>query len=436
MRLLWTALAILVVASGVSHAQSRNGMVDGKTLDQWIKLLKSRDPSVVERAIQNITKFGPAARSDAGPELIKWVNDPRDVAVRSNAAFAIGVIGLDSGDVRAGVTALVRCLNNDNQRVVRFRAIYALGKLGPDAESATPALVSAMRDSAAWEVRASAADALAKVTYRQGKPPMLRAVTALTHALSDRAAQVRLQAILALATVGAPGLVGEARAIRADETQALRTLVRKDKDKGNAVWGRAALLGLKLEQNPADVTKLVGEIGKEMTNPELEVRVQTAAALGALVKTDRAAVRGLLPGLVGMLADKEQTAAQAASDTLVHVKDLLSDRDVDRIDQLLHSSRASARAAAAQTLGLLGDKSIRYIGDLVALLQDPESSVASAACDALANIGEPAKALALPALNQIVISGPYDVRPSALRALIRLSQPKAEQQNVPNKATR
>jgi hypothetical protein len=70
------------------------------------------------------------------------------------------------------------------------------------------------------------------------------------------------------------------------------------------------------------------------------------------------------------------------------------------------------------------------------LLQDPDPSVVSATCLALADLGKVAKPFAIPALNRLVQTGSEKVRPVALTALTRLTtdavaQPPKRGKNSP-----
>src|SRR5438309_7274143 len=60
----------------------------GKTLDDWIKELRSTDPSVKENVLRTIPLFGDKA-AKAVPAIIDHLNPGYDVSVRVNACVAL-----------------------------------------------------------------------------------------------------------------------------------------------------------------------------------------------------------------------------------------------------------------------------------------------------------------------------------------------------------
>jgi len=417
MRPLFAAVLMLVTGASAVGGDSRNDIIEGKTLEQWVKDLKSRDPGVIERAMRNISLYKAAARELAGPELIKRLTY-RDVGVRVNAALAIGEIGLDPRDVKSGVSALVQRVNLDKESVVRFHAIIALGRLGNQAEDAISVLLSALSDQA-WEIRKAAAFALGEVSYVSSQPPVLRVVKALVGALNDASAPVRLEAVMALAKVGAPSLTPvRANMLRDEETHALRTAIRRDRDKTVVIWAHATLVALRLDPKPTPHVQAIADL---LSNRSLDVRKHATAALARLGPLQPKEVRPLIPQIIKGLEDEDTNGSAATASALgQQLKDLLDSANVDQIDRLLTNGRSEVRCMAAQTLGLLGNKcSSKQVQDLLKLLEapDPDETVLTAAGQALAALGDVARATATPVLKRLAQSGSESVRSIALQVL-------------------
>lgn len=155
---------------------------------------------------------------------------------------------------------------------VRLSAAVALGKLGPDARSAVPALIGALRDSDevdAFRVRFAIVDALASIGTA--------AVPDLIELLQDRDRGVRSSAVVAL------------RGIGSDAKEAVPYLIR-------ALENAASLKGPISYALPHYVAKALGQIGPDaraaipnlktlLGHPSWRVVVSAAGAL-AVMKQD------------------------------------------------------------------------------------------------------------------------------------------------------
>ena len=89
-------------------------------------------------------------------ELERMLRDS-DPAVQTQGAFGLGRLGPQA---RSAVPALIEALKKDAN--VRQNAARALGQIGPEAKEAVPALIDALGDSE-WSVRRQAALALGQV---------------------------------------------------------------------------------------------------------------------------------------------------------------------------------------------------------------------------------------------------------------------------------
>jgi HEAT repeat protein len=160
------ALAIVAVAAA-----------DGAEVRELVAKLKSNDSDARRAAAKDLGELGADAKS-AVPDLIKALNNDKDLFVRRFAAEALGAIGPDAV---SAVPDLGKALN-DSRKEVQLAAADALGKLG---EASIKVLTSAVKDgNKDPEVRRKAAQGLGKI----GKPAH-SSVSALTMALKGKVAR-------------------------------------------------------------------------------------------------------------------------------------------------------------------------------------------------------------------------------------------------------
>src|SRR5262249_41992304 len=138
--LLLAALSLLLVSADLPAQQS--GFL-GKSLNQWLEDLSSRDARERRAAAFALGKTGGAAVA-AVPRLVHTLRDPVP-AVREAAAYALGEIGPTSWDQT--LPSLLNLLAKDDESLVRRSAAYALGQFGKSLPTASPEQVSAVRDA-------------------------------------------------------------------------------------------------------------------------------------------------------------------------------------------------------------------------------------------------------------------------------------------------
>ena len=281
--------------------------VAGKTLEQWIKELKHADPSVRENAVRTLHLFGPRA-SKAIPDIIHMTGSDYDVSLRVNGCIALMTLEIDKKDEAAAVQALVKQLTDNPQAVVRLHAAMALGRFKEGAKAAIPGLIAATRDRGSWEIRKAAVGSLARVSKDKVTGPDPRATAALLDALKDYGAKVRLEAVMALGSMGKPA----SEMTRQTVMRALQNELR-DRDPTIGVWCYVGMMAL---DRMADT--YLAEIIKFLKKGDVPTRTHAARALGMVgpeVKKQmpRKKVDELVTALVSALKDPEASVAEMAA---------------------------------------------------------------------------------------------------------------------------
>jgi hypothetical protein len=116
-------------------------MHDGRSAQQWLKMLDSPDPQVRSDAIFALGAIGPDAAM-ALPALKVILREDSDVGCRRQASLALGKMTPASRDA---VEELAQALE-DEDIVVRVNAAVALSRLREEARPAVPALIRAVED--------------------------------------------------------------------------------------------------------------------------------------------------------------------------------------------------------------------------------------------------------------------------------------------------
>jgi HEAT repeat protein len=314
--------------------KSAGAVVGGKTLFEWQKDLKDKDPSIREKAI-SVLKFYRAAARDSVPDLVKALTDP-DISLRVNAVITLGYVGFEEKDREHVISGLIRCLHLDQQGIVKFQALRALGLLGQDAVNAVPRIASLIKDKTSWEVRAAAAYALGTTSLDPKKGMAREGWTALMAGIKDTCLEVRRQSILSLIVLGPPP--------RNENQQELQDLKRiaanKSEHEKVRIWARVCIMRISsvseehlvaiaryLRSEKADVriesARALATVGKDaksrkddlceaLKDKEAEVRAWSASALGSMGKD----VKECAPALQILKNDQDPVVRQAAIDAL------------------------------------------------------------------------------------------------------------------------
>ena len=132
----------------------------------------------------------PPYEGKSAAELEQMLRGPNPAA-QAQGAFGLSRLGPEA---RSAVPALIAALKKD--RLVRKNAALALGQIGPEARDAVPALSDALGDSE-WAVRRQAALALGQIG-----PEARKAIPALQKVSRDPDLLVRQAAQKALKQIG------------------------------------------------------------------------------------------------------------------------------------------------------------------------------------------------------------------------------------------
>jgi HEAT repeat protein len=278
--------------------------IGGKTLEQWIKEIKSTDPAICENAIRTVILFGKKG-AKAAPALIDQLSH-RDSSVKGNAAASLGYLSayLTNTDTERAVVRLANSMT-DGQSLVAFHAAMALYFFGNQARPVIPQLINASKDNLTWELRRAATMALGVAGAPDGKFPQdRRAVMALADRTEDRCSVVRLEAVTGLGMCGQPAAEADKLAVLA----ALEARYKTDKDDSVRIWAHASYMYIDGKFSDAQLSA----IASFLKSPKMSSRAHAAKALGTIGKEAGA----YASKVVDLLEDKEPIAALTAANAL------------------------------------------------------------------------------------------------------------------------
>jgi HEAT repeat protein len=368
--LLVAALGLLTIPAGLP-GQQPNFL--GKSLNQWLDELSSRDARVRRGAAFALGKSGGEAVS-AVPKLVRTLRDPVP-AVREAAAYALGEIGPTASDQT--VPSLLTLLTKDEEALVRRSAAFALGQFGKNLATAPPDQVDAVRDALAKAltdtdaaVRQTAASALGRLGAELARP----GVPALARALQDADAIVRRDTARALGEIGP--------AARAAVPEMLKCFNRKD-------------------ETPA-VRKTILHALVNVVGPE-----------------DKAAVPDLKPAL----ADSDPEIVRTAALAMGSIGGPAAAPAVPVLCEILQNPEGDSRAVAAAALARIGPDAAAAVPALGKALADPTPVVRRNAALALARIGAKAEAAVPDLVRLLNAEQPHEVRLYAMEAIAYIGGP-------------
>lgn len=284
------------------------GKIAGKSFEEWVKEIASKDPSKSEMAFSALRAFPPAISIKAIPNLLNELRKPPpiDLSVRCNVCVVLADL-LASGEPiepkwKAESVRMLTPLLRDPQAILRFRAVVALGSAGPDARAAIGEIHFMLRDNATWEAREAAATALGLIAHDPTNGPSLEVLKHLYGLLNDRAYKVRMAAVHSLSLLGPSDATN--KELVDNYVAALLPVATKDPEPGLQIWARVAIIGATKDFKAANIDP----IAKHATSSDPVVRVQAVQAIGTLGTHAKANV----PILINCLGDPDLSVQSSA----------------------------------------------------------------------------------------------------------------------------
>lgn len=290
------------------------------------------------------------------PHLIQRLFDVNP-ALRAASAELIGSYGIDS---RLCVGALLQHLD-DVDRSVREAVVRSLGQIGQFPELVLPRLIRCLADHRDWGVQGAAATACG-----QFGDSAKDIVGMLIDLLSDDAESVRLAAIEGLSGLGnaATPLAVEALLCFVSGTDTLR--VRRAAAKALTRMSRL-------------ISPLLPDVLHLMSTATEETRSLLVVVIGGM----ESAIQDVVPVLISCLGDVSPQVRRTASRALGRIGAASLRNFRLMLESKLSHKDSGVREITLRTIGLLGPE-MRETRDAVAqLLEDPRSTVRSAAADTL-----------------------------------------------------
>ncbi|MEQ8820168.1 MAG: HEAT repeat domain-containing protein [Sumerlaeia bacterium] len=277
-------------------------------------------------AAQQLGDAGPEARGALLPLCERIGDAAEDNLVRWKAATAIRAIG-PRGD--AILRALI--LAHDSQvEHIRKSAVHALGGLTPEAKDDVPVILELLKSQQA-NVREAAVYALGRIGPAVSDVPEWKAVDAVKMAVRDSVANVRLQALVAL----------------------------------KAVSGS-------LEGTVTSATDLIRRPGSESPNNPTAARrrPENSTSLYELLKGETGTMKRAAAYAMSMIDPNENGNA------------------VSHLIEALKEPDPKVRAAAARSLGAMGESASRALPALLTLLKDKDDQVRSTVFEAIHKVAK------------------------------------------------
>ena len=396
-----------------------------RSVPQLVAVFDDVDPSVVAAAARATGQMGKRA-SKAVEELTELL-DHDDARVREAASISLGDIGKRARKSAHDLNARL----GDSDPAVRAAAARALGQVESRSDQFVSDLVRILDDEDDT-VRDAASDALVGI----GK----RSVPALDRALGN-GDPIFLQAVVN--TLGRIGPVA---------VSALVETLQADYEPEIARGYAAMALAQIADRDDNAVAALIKALEDEVAG----VRMSTAEALGHAGPSAKAAVPGLIervtdareevlvrefaisalakidPGnaevedaLVYTISDGNPRIYEAAVDALMKIRAWQDGApDINAEVARLIQELDQGSAAAAESLGLIGDEAEAAVPPLIGALGSDDPSLRNAALVALERIGPQRQTI--PALVQAMRSGDLASRGAAAARLEAFARSRVE----------
>lgn len=314
-------------------------------------------PLLAQPATTSTGKDSSQTAKVQGKMLDQWIKDLKDPDPGVQVTAAQTIPFFAAADARKALPALIERLTNATDTSMRVNVCLTLGDIGID----TPNLAKAI-------------DVLGlRVT-------------------EDKQAIVRFHAAIALSRLGT------------DARPAIPRLVNATRDPASWEIRRAAVMGLQAAayENGGSDMRAINACIVALTDSSAQVRVSAATALGALGRPPSPMdLPKVVQALEKALKDKDKTVVIWAYVALLALKDEISEKNLTDLAELMKPKyEVPVRTQAAQALGTMKSRAKSRVKELMAALDDKETTVVTAAAWALGNIGSGADK-AVPALEEL-----------------------------------
>jgi HEAT repeat protein len=284
-------------------------------------------------------------------------------------------------NVSAAIPALIEGLKSDEVSI-RRNAAFALGEIGPDAQTATEALTSALRNDQDIEVRRNAAFALGEIGSS--------AIPELLDSLGDKDSRMRRNVAAALVRIGQPAVPRLIQLLHAENSiirnnaagilgrigpkakKAIPALEKalQDEDKAFCWTVKQALRKIK------QVT--VDDLIECLNDKDIIIRSHAVESLGEMGPEAKSAV----PQLILCLKDQKAEVRKKAALALAGI----GKPALPALIESLQNEDVRIRKNAAFCLGEMGEQAKGALQALKKLLKDPYKQVRWCADNALKKI--------------------------------------------------
>jgi len=402
----------------------------GKSVEEWVKEMHSKDRSRAEIAIKMITAFSQAKALLALDDLLnELANAPLARPLDANSRLAVitalgAIVGQNPEKVpakklEATLKALKKSLS-DQQVLVRIRAMAALVAIGPPAEPYLADLLNDLILQIDVEQRVAAINSIGMIISRtQKRDPALmkRAVTSLGIQTNHVQMIVRINALNALQVIGpdanetVPNIILQLHDLKGTwEARQMAALAlgtvgfdalhetANFKKSQTALIGAledpcsqvrlAAIRGLETHGSPYVVEKIKDPKDPKKTSALVPKPFSEFAPV--IKELDKVAFKDPEPGIqiTATLAVMKLTRS-VPKKNLAHLKYLMVHDD------------AAIRGQATQAIGLIGPKAKEMVPELMERLHDKEPAVQMFAIWSLSRMGTNA-VIAIPALQKLI----------------------------------
>ncbi len=430
------------------------------TYPALMDLSKVEEPSVRKAAMEAMKKIGQPGREDV-PVLAKALSD-------SNAHYrvaAVVALAMLYRDARPATVELAKCLTDDNE-TVRRTAPFALATIGKEAREAIPALTEALKHAddvlvaraayALGEIGAGAkdltdgavkkavqalTDALAnarpgiKVAAAQSLWQIAKETDGVVQVLSKivedekQDAGLRVTAAEVLGKIGAGIPTGDSKAAERMRDHAIPALSKASGDTEDSVraGATAALGGAGVFARDA-----VAALMHRLADPEPEVRITAAKALGELAQAEKGKGGSRAKVAFARLSyfkdtEPNEEVLEAVTKALRQMGRPVA-ADVPALLEVLKEKKAgeaadlSFRSEAARALGMVGVEAKAHIMEITALVKDGEPAIKAMVAYALSSDLAPIALPAVPTLKEAFGNKEPAVRAAVVYALGEIAQ--------------